>query len=192
MILEAIVTTRNPDGSINIAPMGPCLQEEADRFELRPFQTATTFGNLVARRQGVLNVTDDVLLFVQAALDRLTADPEFQPAQVVDGACLADACRVHEFEVDHVDSSEPRASIQCRVVATRSSRPFFGYNRARHLILEATILATRIEFIPPRELQDRLREYGPVICRTGGPREREALKILQQLADLPGNAERVW
>ena len=38
MIFEGIVTTLNPDGSLNVAPMGPDFGSEADRFTLKPFK----------------------------------------------------------------------------------------------------------------------------------------------------------
>ena len=48
MIWETIVTTRNPDGSPNIAPMGPECPEDNlfESFELRPFTSSTTYKNL--------------------------------------------------------------------------------------------------------------------------------------------------
>ena len=38
------------------------------RFVLRPFHTSTTYHNLKARGEGVLHVTDDVLLLAQTAI----------------------------------------------------------------------------------------------------------------------------
>ena len=45
MILEAIVTTINEDGSTNISPMGPTVTADLSQFVLRPFDTSTTFAN---------------------------------------------------------------------------------------------------------------------------------------------------
>ena len=88
MILESIVTTTNVDGSPNISPMGPRIQQPATsdkpatlprsaqtdpaftRFELRPFDTSTTFANLKRHRQGVLHIDDNVELFARAAVSR--------------------------------------------------------------------------------------------------------------------------
>jgi hypothetical protein len=39
MILEGIVTTQNSAGDINVAPMGPIVDESMESFVLRPFQT---------------------------------------------------------------------------------------------------------------------------------------------------------
>src|SRR5258708_7849122 len=46
MILEGIVTTISPEGTINVAPMGPRVEPGMDRFVLRPFKTAQTYRHL--------------------------------------------------------------------------------------------------------------------------------------------------
>jgi hypothetical protein len=71
MILEGIVTTLNGDRSVNVAPMGPIVDETMQTLLLRPFQTSTTYRNLKRTGCGVLHVTDDVLLLAQAAINRL-------------------------------------------------------------------------------------------------------------------------
>ncbi len=78
MILEGIVTSQNSAGALNIAPMGPIVDESLTWLHLRPFQTSTTFRNLKETGCGVFHVVDDVLLIAQAALNRL---PEFVPTQ---------------------------------------------------------------------------------------------------------------
>jgi hypothetical protein len=180
MILEAIVSTRNDDGSTNLAPMGPyCAEADFGAFELRPYRTSTTWHNLSARGEGVLHVTDDALLFVQAVLNCVPMDRPLRTAKRVDCRFDAGACRIYEFEVSHIDASQPRASIQCQTIHAARLREFFGFNRARHLLIEAAILATRMDFIPLKEIVRRLEEFAPTIGKTGGPREMEALELLR-------------
>src|SRR5262249_25957917 len=67
MILEGIVTTISPEtGEVNIAPMGPHVDESMRHFVLRPYPTSQTYKNLKAHGEGVLHVTDDVLLLAKA------------------------------------------------------------------------------------------------------------------------------
>src|ERR671938_399513 len=68
MILEGLVTTTGPDGAMHLAPMGPRVEPDWSRFLLRPFPTSQTYRNLKARPQGVLHVTDDVLVLAEAAV----------------------------------------------------------------------------------------------------------------------------
>ena len=51
-------------------PDGPRVDsaDSMERFVLRPYRTSTTYQNLKARGEGVLHVTDDVLLLAQAAI----------------------------------------------------------------------------------------------------------------------------
>src|SRR5437667_11192882 len=116
MILEGIVTTISAAGAVNIAPMGPHVDETMQRSVLRPFPTAQTYQNLRAHGEGVLHVTDDVLLLARAAIGKVEPPPPLIPAQKVRGFVLADACRYYEFKVRSVDTSAPRVRIEAEVV----------------------------------------------------------------------------
>ncbi len=78
-VLEGIVTTLNEDGTINIAPMGPWVDDPIEQLLLRPFTTSTTWANLKRTRYGVLNVTDDVELLARAAVDPDMPPPPLLP-----------------------------------------------------------------------------------------------------------------
>src|SRR5471032_1529410 len=99
MILEGIVTTISATGEINIAPMGPRVDADMKRFLLRPFSTAQTYHNLRAHGEGVLHVTDDVLLLARTAVGKLVVMPPLVPARAIRGWVLRDACRAFEFRV---------------------------------------------------------------------------------------------
>src|SRR2546429_9746528 len=114
MILEGIVTTVSPEGAVNIAPMGPHIGAGMDHFLLRPFRTAQTYHNLRAHGEGVLHVTDDVLLLARAALGPVDPPPILVPAAKVRGFVLQDACRAYEFQVTALDDREERARLRAR------------------------------------------------------------------------------
>jgi hypothetical protein len=185
MILEGIVTTLSADGKVNVAPMGPRLLEwGADgslaRFLLRPFRTANTYANLNANPEGVLHVTDDVLLLARAAIGDLEPLPPLRPAVHVRGVVLTDACRYHEFRVVSCDESEQRAAFEAEVVATGRQRDFFGFNRGKHAVVEAAILATRVRLLPRSEIDAEFARLAVVVDKTGGEQEREAFRLLRQ------------
>ena len=182
MILEAIVTTTNSDGSINVSPMGPLIEQDpSDGFELRPFETSRTFANLQQRPFGVLHVTDDVLLFAKAAIGKLTRLPKSRAAEKNESAfVLEDACRWYEFEAVYFETSEPRKNVRCEVVAAGRQRDFWGFNRAKHSVLEAAILATRIDFLPAAEIDRQYELLRVIVDKTGGEVEKEAMTLLEQ------------
>src|SRR3954451_1452185 len=118
MILEGIVTTISDEGVVNIAPMGPQVDASMERFLLRPFPTSQTYQNLKAHGEGVLHVTDDVLLLARAALGPVEPPPPLFPAARVRGFVLADACRYYEFRVRSLDDSAERVRIEAEIVHT--------------------------------------------------------------------------
>jgi len=190
MILEGIVTTVSPTGELNIAPMGPRVGDAMDRFLLRPFPTAQTYRNLKAHGEGVLHVTDDVLLLARAAVGPVEPLPKLLPATRVRGQILADACRYYEFRVASVDERGERVRIEAEVVHAGRLRDFFGFNRAKHAVVEAAILATRTEFLPIEEIEAEYRKLGVLVDKTGGRQEREAFDFLQNYVAAVARAKR--
>jgi uncharacterized protein len=184
MILEGIVTTVSALGEVNIAPMGPRVAFEATgelhHFSLHPFRTAQTFANLMEHGEGVLHVTDDVLLLAQSAVGKVVPSPALVPATQVRGWVLADTCRFHEFRVLSRDDRTERAHFDVEVVHTGRVRDFFGFNRAKHAVVEAAILATRTAFLPREEIEAEYRKLAVLVEKTGGPQEHAAFTLLQQ------------
>ncbi|HEV3340256.1 MAG TPA: DUF447 domain-containing protein [Pirellulales bacterium] len=178
MILEGIVTTLSADGTVNIAPMGPRVDEEIERFILRPFRTSTTYQNLKWSGQGVLHVTDDVELLARAAIGRLEPVPELVPAEGVEGFRLADTCRWYSFRVQELDDRQERTTILAEQVASGTVREFFGFNRGKHAVVEAAILATRIHLLPADEIAAEFARLKVLVDKTGGPQEERAFQIL--------------
>lgn len=179
LILESLVTTRNPDGTANIAPMGPIVDPEITRLVLRPFKTSTTCRNLARTRCGVCHVTDDVLLMAQAAVNRIAPFPRLLPAEVIAGEVLADACRWFEFRVTSIDDSSERTVMQAEVVHSGRLRDFFGFNRAKHAVLEAAILATRLHLLPRDAVFQRLAALREPVEKTAGAAEMHAFAMLE-------------
>jgi uncharacterized protein len=179
MILESIVTTVSPNGTVNIAPMGPDVATGMDRFLLRPFPTSQTCQNLQAHGEGVLHVTDDVLLLARAALGPVTPPPTLVPASKVRGFVLADACRFYEFRVIAIDTAQPRVRLEAEVVHSSHLRDFFGFNRAKHAVVEAAILATRTDFLPLQEIRTEFDKLAIIVSKTGGAQEAEAFQLLR-------------
>jgi hypothetical protein len=178
MILEGLVTTLNPDGSPHLAPMGPRVQGDFARLLLRPFPTSATHRNLLAHPEGVLHVTDDALLIARAALGAAEM-PAVRPAERIRGFVLADCCRHYEFAVRSVDASGERVHIEAEVVHTGRHRDSWGFNRAKHAVVEAAILATRLHLLPMDEVAAEFRKLRVIVDKTGGPTEFEAMAFLE-------------
>ena len=183
MILEGVVTTENQNETINVSPMGPHLDgdgAEIQRFTFRPYQTSRTYQNLKRLGAGVLHVTDDVLLLARSAVNLLDAPPETIEEDGVRGRRLADCCRWYAFEVSELDDSQERTTISCAVYKTGRVRDFYGFNRAKHAVLEAAILATRVNFLAADEILGQFEHLKVIVEKTAGVQETEAFKLLDE------------
>jgi uncharacterized protein len=170
-VIETVVTTINPDGSVNCAAMGVEWGEE--RIVIKPYGGTRTLRNLRASAAAVVNLTDDILLFSQAALG--DPHPPTRPAASIEGAILEDACSWREVRVEAIDDGSPRARVSTRVVDGGAGREFLGLNRARHAVLEASILASRARMLAASDIRAELRRLQVLVDKTAGPREREAM-----------------
>src|ERR671930_781075 len=151
-IVETVTTTINPDGTVNCAAMGVEWGDEI--IVIKPYRATRTLRNLQATGAAVVNLTDDILLFAQAALG--DPQPPTRRAAAIDGAILADACSWREVTVEAIDTSGPRARVTTRIVARGAGREFLGFNRARHAVLEASITASRARWLPSAEIRAEL------------------------------------
>jgi len=169
-----VVTTINPDGSVNCGAMGVEWGEQ--RIVIKPYGGTRTLRNLRATGAAVVNLTDDVLLFSQAALG--DPQPPTHPAAGVEGAVLDDACSWREVRVEAIDDSADRARVSTVVVGRGTGREFLGLNRARHAVLEASILASRAGRIEVDDIRAELRRLQVLVDKTAGPRERDAMQYV--------------
>jgi hypothetical protein len=175
-IIETVVTTINPDGTVNCGVMGVEWGEE--RIVIKPYRGTRTLRNLRATGAAVVNVTDDILLFSQAALG--DPHPPTRPAPTVEGAVLDDACSWREVRVEAIDDGAQRARVSTAVVGGGTGREFLGFNRARHAVLEASILASRAGLLAAEDLHAELRRLQVLVDKTAGPREREAMDYVMR------------
>jgi hypothetical protein len=179
MIIESILTTMNGSGRVNFAPMG--VEWGEDEIVIKPFLETTTFQNLRETGAAVVNLTDDVMLFARGAI----ADVQFPagPATAVRGVVLEAACFWREVAVETIDDTPPRARVVTRVKHRGTRREFLGFNRARHAVLEAAILATRTHLLAPAQIRDEFARLQVIIDKTAGPREREAMALLSDYVE---------
>ena len=108
------------------------------------------------------------------------AEPAAKGAAKVQGAVLEASCSWRELEVLSIDDTPPRSRIETRVVHRGFRREFLGFNRARHAVLEAAILATRTHLLPVDEIRAEYARLQVIVDKTAGPREQEAMAMLTE------------
>jgi len=170
MIRETIVTTIGAEGRVHLAPLGIIV--EGDGFILAPFRPSTTLENLRAVPFAAANYTDDVRIFAGSLTGRRewpTTASDTIPVPRLAGA-LAHA----ELAVTRVSEDEQRPRFHCRVVHRVSHSPFEGFNRAKAAVIEAAILASRLDFLPREKIEREIEYLRIAVEKTAGAAEQEA------------------
>ncbi len=180
MIIEGIISTRNAEGAIHFSAMGPHVDFAESRLELRPFQPSTTLDNLKTHPEGVFHIVDDACLIAKLAIRHTPITFETEQASQVSLPAMRDCCRRLEFSVQHLDLHGQRANIQCAIVHDQNIRPFSGFNRANHALIEASILATRISFLPSEFVTQELVRLEEIVAKTGNPEHEEAMALIRE------------
>jgi hypothetical protein len=179
-LIETVMTTRGRDGGVNCAAMG--VRWGTDEVVFWPFEGTRTLRNLQFCGEAVAHLTDDVLLFVQAALGH--PQPAIRPAEAVAGAVIEECSAWRELVVTEVVASGdelPRSRVTARVVASGAgAQPPMGLCRARHAAVEASIVASRLRWLGTERVGVELDRLQELVDKTAGPREREAMAFVRE------------
>jgi uncharacterized protein len=179
-LIETVVTTTGSDGVVNCAAMGVRWGEEELVFW--PFEATRTLRNLRRHGEAVVHLTDDVLLFVQAALSH--PRPPLRPATAIEGSVIEEANSWREVVVTAITpdaDGTPRSRVQATVVASGTGpREALGLCRARHAAVEASILASRLRWLGADRVRAELRRLEDLVDRTGGSTERAAMDYVRR------------
>ena len=76
-----------------------------------------------------------------------------------------------------------RPSFACSVIHSKTMRPWSGFNRAKHAVIEAAILATRTHLLEKEDVISQLDRLKPLVDKTGGPDEHEGFELLKAAID---------
>ncbi len=179
-LIETVVTTTGSDGVVNCAAMGVRWGE--DELVFWPFDATRTLRNLRLHGEAVVHLTDDVLLFVEAALGH--PRPSMRAATRVAGSVIEDVNAWREVVVTEIDADPDhpnRSRVRARVVAAGTgTRPPLGLCRARHAAVEASILASRLKWLGGEHVQAELARLQELVDKTAGSRERAAMDYVRR------------
>jgi hypothetical protein len=148
-ISETIVSTYNPDGTPNAAPMGIIPQDE-EHVNIIFFGDTQTRQNIAATKSAVINLTNNIELFYQTCFKdphrKLPAD-WFKTTQTCPAPRLqaADAAiEVTLLNLEPLVQAKTKATLKIENIAAPTQFPKV-YCRAMALTLEAIIHATRVQ-----------------------------------------------
>ncbi len=178
MIIEGVLTTENSDGSPHVAPLGPVVDEQLNNWILRPYQSSTTFQLLRHHERCVFHVVDDVLLIAKLVLGDCPKDLPF--VRHDGGWILQSACHWYRLRVQDWNIEQSRAEATAIREASGRLREFWGWNRAKHAVLEAAILLTRLELLDLDVIVAQWQALGSAVRKTAGEQEQLAWDLLTQ------------
>ena len=159
-IYEVVVSTCDANGIPNAAPMGIQFMTENEshkekRILIRPYKSTTTYANLTARGEAVINVTSDPEVFYKALVKHErtktnTLTNIYQLAKTVKPPRIKGSDAYIEVSVLKSDESasneEDRGYILCEIRLVEVNKPAAKlYSRAPHALLEMMIHGTRVK-----------------------------------------------
>ena len=189
MIVETLVTTCDDDGCFNLAPMGPHLDDDWERdptappkFVLRPFVGSTTHRNLLSTGAAVIHFSSDASLFARSAVAAIRGgDVDALTIPIGDG--LRRLVRCERFFAVRTRCDDPDAErpiVHCEIMEQATVDPPRGINRAAAALIELSILATRIDRLPPAMIRQQIESLTPAVDKTAGVTTRAAFDQLRR------------
>jgi hypothetical protein len=184
-ISEVIVTTQSAVGMPNAAPVGILTeideQGETNHF-IKLYKGSQTLGNVLETSTIAANVTDDVVLFVKTALGHLS---EAYLSEFAGVPVLTQANAWIVFTTVLIEEHDDYVHFQVLPSAVKITRKEVkAINRGRNAVIEAAVLATRLDLAKDAEekeaMRERVAEYAEIVEKCGGSREKEAMEILKE------------
>ena len=189
---EIIITTIDTDGNTNAAPFGLRVLENDEIF-LRIFDGGNTIKNIKDKKEFIVNVTDNPLMFTLSSINTIPDEYLTKiPKENSELAYLTDADAYFICEVKSIKSSyrenDPikdtginfiKAEVIELNIKNKCVKPI---NRAIHALIESLVNYSRINIVDEEKQKyflERFEESERIIKRVGNKKEKEAIELLK-------------
>ena len=189
---EIIITTIDSNGNTNAAPFGLRVLENDEIF-LRIFDGGNTIRNIKDKKEFIVNVTDNPLMFTLSSINTIPDEYLTKiPKENSELAYLTDADAYFICEVKSIKSSyrenDPikdtginfiKAEVIELNIKNKCVKPI---NRAIHALIESLVNYSRINIVDEEKQKyflERLGESDRIIKRVGNKKEKEAIELLK-------------
>ena len=85
-----------------------------------------------------------------------------------------------EVVVEQIKNDKIRSTFKCKIVESASNKRFEGLNRAQFSLIEACILASRINMLDEKKLISDLSFLSEPLEKTGGQTEKKLWKKIER------------
>ncbi|MDM8539852.1 DUF447 family protein [Desulfococcaceae bacterium HSG9] len=125
------------------------------------YKGSHTLENILDHREFVINVVQDMDIVYDAlyAKDKL----KYGLALKINAPVLNDAPANIEVKLTSTASKNQLVAVEAEVVHVQSNKPCIPINRAKNLLLESLIIATRVSYMPEGRAVKLLKENHRVI-----------------------------
>ena len=183
---ETIITTINPDGTKNAAPIGAlCINENT--VLCRIFKGSKTLDNILREKKFTANITKDPELFTLSLLGNLPED-RFDEDNHIKDIDAYFKCEVISFK-EAVKQSDPIKKkgeaivFKSRVVELVINNEINAYNRAFDYVVESLANLTRFDIVDDETKEfylKQFREAKRVVNKVGYKKEKEAMDAIKK------------
>ena len=161
VIFETIVSTSNPNGTPNAAPMGATMQDP-QTISLNIFNSSQTSRNLKANRCAIINLTNDIEVYYKTAFKEANPNGKlpqewFEKAEAINAPKLQLAVATIDVTVVSMEPiGAEKTKFSCNIEQVNAAKVCPQvYCRAMSLTLEAIIHATRVKAFVNDEKQQK-------------------------------------
>jgi len=169
MILETIISTIDPNGNVNFAPFG--IKKTREFILISPYIPSKTLNNLNSTKCAAINYTNEAFFFVNSIIGEKSFKKK--RCKKIKGFFLEDCLAYDEVEVYEIKNDKVRPTFKCKIVESILNKRFEGFNRAQFSLVEACILATRINFLDEKKIMNDLSFLSEPLKKTGGQAEKK-------------------
>lgn len=170
IIFETILSTYNPDGTADAAPMGVTMKDPKT-ISLNLYDTSQTSYNLKANKFAVINLTSNIEVFYKTTFKEANPNgslPQewFEKAEAVKAPFLRSAyANVAVSVVKMEQNGAEKTKFTCKVERIDASKIYPQvYCRAMSATLEAILHATRVMvFAKDEAKKEQVRELSALI-----------------------------
>jgi hypothetical protein len=167
MIFEVIITTINADGIPHVTPFG--VSYEGENVLISPYKPSTTLDNILASKEAVMNISDDVRVFAAALTNRQACS--LKQANKIKGFRLADCLQHVELALIEKRDDAVRPQLVMKKIYAECHRYFNGFNRAQAAVIELAVLVSRLPMLPRDKILAEMHYLQIAIDRTAGENE---------------------
>jgi hypothetical protein len=186
LLYETIVTTRNPDGTPNAAPIG-VICKGSDEVVVYLHEGSQTFDNVRCEKSFCVNILRDPMVFVESTIGNLDCT-KFQihdQGFSINGTEAFFSVEVTSEKLvqreDHLGSSTLNV-VRARILEViKNQEHVHPLNRAIYGIIEALVYLSRIDLVSEDERKsylDKLSETSRVVNKVGSEDHKKAMKMI--------------